>query len=274
MTDADLRNKRVLIREDLNVPVRDGVVTSDARIRASLATIRYALDQHARVFVLSHLGRPEEGRVGSGAVAGAGRGAAVGAARQAGTAAQGLARWCRLRRRQCGAVRERALQPRREAGRRAALAPHGGAVRSVRHGRLRHGASRRGEYPRRSALRAGRLRRAAAGGRARGPGARAGASGPAAGGGGRRRQGVDQAHGARVAPRAGRPADRRRRHRQHLPGGERRGGRQVAARGADAGRGAAADRAGARRAAPAFRCPSTWWWARNSPRPRTPTCAR
>jgi phosphoglycerate kinase len=62
MTDADLRNKRVLIREDLNVPVRDGVVTSDARIRASLATIRYALDQHARVFVLSHLGRPEEGR--------------------------------------------------------------------------------------------------------------------------------------------------------------------------------------------------------------------
>jgi phosphoglycerate kinase len=62
MTDADLRNKRVLIREDLNVPVREGVVTSDARIRAALATIRYALDQHARVFVLSHLGRPEEGR--------------------------------------------------------------------------------------------------------------------------------------------------------------------------------------------------------------------
>jgi phosphoglycerate kinase len=62
MTDADLRNKRVLIREDLNVPVQDGVVVSDARIRASLATIRYALDQHARVFVLSHLGRPKEGQ--------------------------------------------------------------------------------------------------------------------------------------------------------------------------------------------------------------------
>jgi phosphoglycerate kinase len=61
MTDTDLRNKRVLIREDLNVPVQDGVVTSDARIRASLATIRYALDQHARVFVMSHLGRPKEG---------------------------------------------------------------------------------------------------------------------------------------------------------------------------------------------------------------------
>ncbi|MGH8132235.1 MAG: phosphoglycerate kinase [Steroidobacteraceae bacterium] len=62
MRDADLRNKRVLIREDLNVPVQDGVVMSDARIRASLATIRYALDQHAKVFVLSHLGRPKEGQ--------------------------------------------------------------------------------------------------------------------------------------------------------------------------------------------------------------------
>jgi phosphoglycerate kinase len=61
MTDTDLRGKRVLIREDLNVPVANGVVTSDARIRASLPTIRYALDQNARVFILSHLGRPEEG---------------------------------------------------------------------------------------------------------------------------------------------------------------------------------------------------------------------
>lgn len=61
MTDTDLRGKRVLIREDLNVPIQDGVVTSDARIRASIPTIRYALDQNARVFLLSHLGRPEEG---------------------------------------------------------------------------------------------------------------------------------------------------------------------------------------------------------------------
>src|ERR1700722_12633823 len=61
MTDTDLRNKRVLIREDLNVPVQDGNVTSDARIRAALATIRYALDQLAKVFVMSHRGRPKEG---------------------------------------------------------------------------------------------------------------------------------------------------------------------------------------------------------------------
>ena len=61
MTDTDLRGKRVLIREDLNVPVQDGVVSSDARIRAALPTIRYAIDQHAQVFILSHLGRPKEG---------------------------------------------------------------------------------------------------------------------------------------------------------------------------------------------------------------------
>jgi phosphoglycerate kinase len=61
MADLDLRGKRVLIREDLNVPVQDGVVTSDARIRAALPTIRHALEQRAKVFILSHLGRPKEG---------------------------------------------------------------------------------------------------------------------------------------------------------------------------------------------------------------------
>lgn len=61
MVDLDLRDKRVLIREDLNVPVQGGVVTSDARIRASLPTIQAAKDKGARVLVMSHLGRPEEG---------------------------------------------------------------------------------------------------------------------------------------------------------------------------------------------------------------------
>ena len=61
MTDLDLHGKRVLIREDLNVPVQGGVVTSDARIRASLPTIQAAKNAGARVLVMSHLGRPEEG---------------------------------------------------------------------------------------------------------------------------------------------------------------------------------------------------------------------
>jgi phosphoglycerate kinase len=61
MADQDLAGKRVLIREDLNVPVEGGKVTSDARIRASLPTIKLALDKGAKVFLTSHLGRPEEG---------------------------------------------------------------------------------------------------------------------------------------------------------------------------------------------------------------------
>ncbi|QLF95066.1 phosphoglycerate kinase [Pseudomonas sp. ABC1] len=61
MSDLDLAGKRVLIREDLNVPVKDGVVKSDARILAALPTIRLALEKGAAVLVCSHLGRPEEG---------------------------------------------------------------------------------------------------------------------------------------------------------------------------------------------------------------------
>jgi phosphoglycerate kinase len=61
MTDLDLKGKRVLIREDLNVPVKNGAVSSDARIRASLPTILAARDAGARVLLMSHLGRPDEG---------------------------------------------------------------------------------------------------------------------------------------------------------------------------------------------------------------------
>ncbi|ANB01538.1 phosphoglycerate kinase [Ectothiorhodospira sp. BSL-9] len=61
MTDLDLKGKRVLIREDLNVPVKGGKVTSDARIRASLPTIQHAMKAGAKVMLMSHLGRPEEG---------------------------------------------------------------------------------------------------------------------------------------------------------------------------------------------------------------------
>lgn len=61
LTDLDLKGKRVFIRADLNVPVKDGKVTSDARIAASMATIEHCLKQGARVMVTSHLGRPTEG---------------------------------------------------------------------------------------------------------------------------------------------------------------------------------------------------------------------
>lgn len=61
MADLDLKGKRVLIRADLNVPVKDGKVTSDARIKASMKTFEAAIKAGAKVMVMSHLGRPEEG---------------------------------------------------------------------------------------------------------------------------------------------------------------------------------------------------------------------
>ncbi|MEW4557185.1 phosphoglycerate kinase, partial [Vibrio cholerae] len=61
MIDLDLAGKRVFIRADLNVPVKDGKVTSDARILASLPTIKHCLEAGAKVMVTSHLGRPTEG---------------------------------------------------------------------------------------------------------------------------------------------------------------------------------------------------------------------
>jgi phosphoglycerate kinase len=61
MSDLKLKNQRVLIREDLNVPIKNGEVTSDIRIRAAIPTIKQALKAGARVMILSHLGRPEEG---------------------------------------------------------------------------------------------------------------------------------------------------------------------------------------------------------------------
>ena len=61
MTGLDLAGKRVLIRQDLNVPLSDGVITSDQRIKASLPTIQHCIDAGARVMIMSHLGRPEEG---------------------------------------------------------------------------------------------------------------------------------------------------------------------------------------------------------------------
>jgi len=62
MSELDLAGKKVLIRQDLNVPIKDGKVTSDARIRASLPTIKVAVEAGAKVMLMSHLGRPTEGQ--------------------------------------------------------------------------------------------------------------------------------------------------------------------------------------------------------------------
>ena len=61
MSELDLSGRRVLIREDLNVPLRDGEITNDARLRAAAPSILVALEQGAAVIVMSHLGRPTEG---------------------------------------------------------------------------------------------------------------------------------------------------------------------------------------------------------------------
>ena len=63
MTNLDLKGKRVLIREDLNVPIKNGIITSDQRLQAALPTLRLALQAGAAVILLSHRGRPEEGRI-------------------------------------------------------------------------------------------------------------------------------------------------------------------------------------------------------------------
>ncbi len=62
MTDLDLAGKRLLIRQDLNVPISSGKISSDARLRASLPTLKLALERGASVIVLSHLGRPKAGK--------------------------------------------------------------------------------------------------------------------------------------------------------------------------------------------------------------------
>lgn len=63
MTDLNLRGQRVLMRQDLNVPIKNGQVSSDARLAAALPSIRHALDAGAAVLLMSHLGRPEEGKM-------------------------------------------------------------------------------------------------------------------------------------------------------------------------------------------------------------------
>jgi phosphoglycerate kinase len=109
MSDIELSGKRVLIRQDLNVPVDKGKVTSDARIRASLPTVQAALDAGAAVMLMSHLGRPTEGEVDDtfSLQPVAARGPAIGDAGPGGTAGPRLDRRCRGVSRRCRAAGER-----------------------------------------------------------------------------------------------------------------------------------------------------------------------
>jgi phosphoglycerate kinase len=144
MADLDLSGKRVLIREDLNVPVKDGKISSDARIVASLPTIRLALEKGAAVMVCSHLGRPVEGEfsaenslqpVADYLSEALGRPVPLVGSYVDGFSVQaGRGR----------AVRERALQQGREEEQRRTGAKIRRALRCVRDGRLRHRPPRRG----------------------------------------------------------------------------------------------------------------------------------
>ena len=154
MTDLDLRGKRVLIREDLNVPVQDGVVTSDARIRASLPTIQAAREAGARVLVMSHLGRPEEGVYDE----------EFSLAPVAKRLSELLGARCASRRTGSTAstcapgevvLLENVRFNKGEKKDKEDLAQEDGrAVRRLRDGCVRHRASRRGEHARRGAVRA------------------------------------------------------------------------------------------------------------------------
>ena len=168
--DLDLSGKRVLIREDLNVPLKDGAVTSDARIRAALPTIQAALAAKAHVLVMSHLGRPEEGKFAE----------EFSLAPVARRLTQLLGVPVALKRDWLDGVTVAAgevvllenvrFNKGEKKDSERAGEEDGGVVRHLCHGRIRHGASRRGEHARSGEVRQGGVRGPAAGERAVGAG--------------------------------------------------------------------------------------------------------
>ena len=164
MTDLDLKGKRVFIRADLNVPVKDGKVTSDARITASMPTIEHC--HEGRRQGDGHLPPrpPDRRRMDRREFAQAGGRRHVRQAGQAGAPDQGLGRRrLRCRRRRSRAAGKLPLQQGREEERRRNREEIRRAVRRLRHGRLRHRPPRRGLDLRHRQVRPDRLRRHAAG---------------------------------------------------------------------------------------------------------------
>lgn len=148
MTDLDLAGKRVFIRADLNVPVKDGKVTSDARIRASLPTIELALKQGAKVMVTSHLGRPTEGEYNEEfsllPVVNYLKDKLSSPVRLVKDYLDGV----EVAAGEAGGAGKRSLQQRREERRRSTLQKIRGAVRRIRNGCIRYCAPCAGVYPR------------------------------------------------------------------------------------------------------------------------------
>ena len=142
-----------MIRLDLNVPVKDGSVTSDARIEAALPTIRLALDKGAAVILLSHLGRPKEGAYDPALSL---KPVALRLAELLGRPVPLVVDWLHgfeITDQEVILCENVRFNPGEEEERSRARPAHGVAVRRFRHGRLRHRPPRRGQHRRRCALR-------------------------------------------------------------------------------------------------------------------------
>ncbi len=270
MSDLDLKGKRVLIREDLNVPVKNGVVTSDARIRASLPTMQAAHAAGARVMLMSHLGRPEEGVHDE----------EFSLAPVAARLSELLGLKVRFERDWLDGV---ACEPgeivllenvrfnKGEKKNKDELAKQMAALCDV-YVMDAFATAHRAEASTHGVAKFAPVACAGSAAHRRARGAREGARQPeaAADRDRRRIEGLHQAHGAREPARQGGQADRRRRHRQHVPRGGRLPDRQVAARARDDRHRQGTARASRRPAAPTSRCRPTSSSRRSSrlrPRP-------